>query len=107
MVVAVQRGERPQKPRKAKSLGLSDILWELVRRCWNQSPEARPTAEQLFFYLQDASRSWVPPTEYPVPGDTGFEPTFCDGGCAVTSAQASSLFVLILGVLWVLIFPIA
>ena len=101
VVVAVQKGERPQRPPKPKSLGLSNTLWELVRRCWDQSPEARPTAQQLLLYLQEASRSWVPPPEYPVPDDAGFEPTFGSEGCAVTSSQASSLFVLILGMLWV------
>ena len=35
--------------------------------CWSESPSARPTAQQLLRYLEDASHTWIP-LGYPVPG---------------------------------------
>ena len=45
-VIAVARGERPGEPRDAESLGFSNRLWELVRRCWSESSSARPHQEK-------------------------------------------------------------
>jgi len=64
--LAVLRGERPEKPVDAESLGFSDTLWELVQLCWSESSATRPTAQQLLNYLSPASRVWVPPPVYPV-----------------------------------------
>ena len=69
MVVAVEKGGRPKKPNNAESLGLSDTLWRLIQTCWSESPSARPTAQQLLRYLEDASRDWTPPLNYPIPDD--------------------------------------
>ena len=67
VVVAVQKGERPNKPANAGPLGFSSRLWRLVVQCWDESPSTRPTAQDLFRCLQDISPTWVPPLEYPVP----------------------------------------
>jgi len=64
--LAVLRGERPERPVDAESLGFSDTLWELVQLCWSESNSTRPTARQLLDYLSPASRTWVPPPVYPV-----------------------------------------
>jgi len=64
--LAVLRGERPEKPVDAESLGFSDTLWELAQLCWSESSSTRPTAQQLLDYLSPASRTWVPPPVYPV-----------------------------------------
>ena len=63
--VAVLRGERPEKPVDAESLGFSDTLWELVQSCWGESSSTRPTAQQLLDYLSSASLTWIPPPVYP------------------------------------------
>ena len=69
--VAVLRGERPEKPLNAESLGFSDVLWRLLQLCWSESRSTRPTAQQLFDYLSLAALAWVPPPVYPiVPIDT-------------------------------------
>ena len=68
-MIAVQKGERPNKPVDAGLLGFSDRLWGLVSRCWGKSPSTRPTARELLRYLQDISPTWVPPFEYPIPDD--------------------------------------
>ncbi|KAF9784798.1 kinase-like domain-containing protein [Thelephora terrestris] len=63
---AVQRGKRPKRPSKSKSLGFSNALWKLVVRCLHKSPAARPTAQDLLQYLQRASHTWTPPPVYPI-----------------------------------------
>jgi len=65
-MAAVLRGERPEKPVDAESLGFSDVLWGLVKLCWGESSSDRPTARQLLEYLALASLNWVPPPVYPV-----------------------------------------
>ncbi|KAF9648137.1 kinase-like protein [Thelephora ganbajun] len=65
-VPAVLRGERPEEPLEAESLGFSFALWELVQLCWSESSSTRPTARQLFDCLSSASLTWVPPRVYPV-----------------------------------------
>jgi len=64
-VPAVLRGERPEKPLDAESLGFSYTLWGVVQLCWSESSSARPTAQQLFDCLLAASLNWVPPPVYP------------------------------------------
>ena len=65
-VTAVLRGERPEKPVDAKSLGFSDTLWGLVQLCWMESISDRPTAKQLLDFLSLDSLAWVPPPLYPI-----------------------------------------
>ena len=67
-VVAILRGERPEKPLDAQSLGLSCALWGLVQLCWSETDSARPTARQLLDCLSPASTTWVPPEVYPAVG---------------------------------------
>ena len=111
VVVAVQKGERPKKPSDAKSLGLSAALWGLVLRCWTKSPTARPAAQELLRYLENASRTWVPPPEYPIPDGLGGggapDSTSEDEQRPKTGVRACSLFVIVAGMLWALIFPFA
>ena len=63
---AILKGERPERPLDAESLGFSDALWELVESCWSESMSARPTAQRLFDCLSPASLAWIPPPVYPV-----------------------------------------
>ena len=100
MVIAVQKGGRPRKPVNAESLGLSDPLWQLTRKCWSEPPSTRPTAQQLLHCLEDASRTWVPPLEYPISGGldggAGLDLTSGDERSIVAIALASCLFVLLI-----------
>ena len=68
VMLNVLRGERPEKPHGAESLGFSDELWGLVRLCWSESSSTRPTAQQLFHCLSSASANWAPPPVYPDDG---------------------------------------
>ena len=65
-VVAVLRGQRPERPLDAESLGFSDTLWGLVQLCWSESSSDRPSAVQLLDHLSTISPAWVPPLVYPV-----------------------------------------
>jgi serine/threonine protein kinase len=108
-VIAVREGERPGKPLNSESLGFSDALWRSMTACWSKSSSARPTAQQLLHYFQHASHTWVAPPEYPIhdnlDGGEGLDFTSNDGWSKVAGALANSLFVLMLGALWVLSFP--
>ena len=61
----VLRGERPEKPPDAGSLGFSDTLWGLVQSCWGEKSSTRPTARELLDHLSIISPTWRPPTVYP------------------------------------------
>lgn len=38
----IRSGERPNRPAGSERLGLSDALWEITQKCWDDSPELRP-----------------------------------------------------------------
>jgi len=77
--------------------------------CWNRSPSARPTAQELLRDLQDASYAWVPPLEYPIPEghdeESGLDLTPGNERSIATGALTSGLFVLIVSVLCALFLP--
>ena len=71
--LAVWGGEHPDRPPHTESLGFSDRLWELSLQCWDKSPSARPTAQELLHCLQGISNTWTPSLEYPVSGSLSEE----------------------------------
>jgi len=111
VISVVQRGGRPRRPPHAVTLGFSDALWRLVRMCWSKSPSDRPTAQQLLRCLEDASHTWVPPLEYPIPGGRGdgggVNYTFRDERARLVGALTRSLrlFALTASMLYVLSLP--
>jgi len=78
--------------------------------CWSESPSARPTAQELLHHLQDASHTWVPPIEYPIPEGhgEGEEPDLTpdDEQSIATGALTSGFFVLVVGMLCAFLLPI-
>ena len=84
-IPAVVRGERPEKPSQAESLGLSDALWELVLSCWNESSATRPTAQELLDCLSIVSQTWDPLKA----ADLGYPATVADNS-GTTSSDSSS-----------------
>ncbi|KAF9642658.1 kinase-like protein, partial [Thelephora ganbajun] len=48
----VRSGERPNRPTRTVSLGLSDTLWEMIQKCWNESPELRPGIVDILDYTR-------------------------------------------------------
>jgi len=63
--VVVQEGKRPDKPQNASSIGLSDLLWSFVQRCWDADMKLRPGAGEVVAHLGAAAATWgelVPPS---------------------------------------------
>jgi serine/threonine protein kinase len=52
----VQRGVRYLRPP-----GITDYLWELVKRCWSHRPEDRPTSAVIVEELKSHRSEWVIP----------------------------------------------
>ena len=73
VVIAVREGEHPKRPLHVESPRFSDRLWKLLLRCWDKSPSARPTAQELLHCLQDISHPWVPSHQYPISDGLGEE----------------------------------
>ncbi|KZT71410.1 kinase-like protein [Daedalea quercina L-15889] len=46
-------GKRPLRPLEAKSLGLSDEVWEVMERCWREDRLRRP---RIYVVLQDLKK---------------------------------------------------
>ena len=46
-------GERPARPREAQGLGLTDSIWNMMVRCWDQDPAQRPTMREAVRILRE------------------------------------------------------
>lgn len=67
LFAVILSGKRPTKPEPGDlafvNLGLTEELWELMERCWQEEPDQRPTAKDiqghpLFASLQDNRLSY-------------------------------------------------
>ena len=47
IVRAVILGERPAKPENAEEVGMTDTLWNLLRKCWKEDRKRRPDILQV------------------------------------------------------------
>lgn len=47
VVIMIAKGERPQKPPAAETLGLVSTVWKLTEECWNQNPDRRPDIDNV------------------------------------------------------------
>jgi hypothetical protein len=52
-------GERPQRPRDSEKLGFSDQVWEVLQKCWEKTPTARPPIDVVSACLKRAAETWV------------------------------------------------
>ena len=79
--LAIMGGERPPRP---THLALTDRLWLLLQRCWNQDPQLRPNiSEVLRVLVPSVPYSIGLPTlddEKELPGSGATSPaiSFCD-----------------------------
>lgn len=53
MVILAIASDQMCKPEDHPGLPADDPLWQLLRRCWNPDPQARPTAAQLIEEVRD------------------------------------------------------
>lgn len=61
VMVKVLKGERPVKPRDTEGRWFTDEIWNVLELCWKHSPGDRPRVEDVFYCLEEVSRSWLPP----------------------------------------------
>ena len=85
----LNRGEHPNRPLHAQTLGFSDALWELVMLCWSRTSSSRPTARKLLDCLSRASPNWVPPAEYPIPATDASSTTDSESNWSGSSHEES------------------
>jgi len=48
----VMKGVRPDRPLHTISLGLSDVIWELMTQCWRHNPSKRPSMPHVVNAMQ-------------------------------------------------------
>jgi len=53
VILAVTSGERPPKPEKAEEIGITEVLWNFLRECWEEDRMARPTIIQVLGKFQE------------------------------------------------------
>jgi hypothetical protein len=51
VAVGIISGKRPPRP---MHLGLTDGLWEITERCWDQDPQRRPEISEVIICVQSA-----------------------------------------------------
>ena len=51
----ISQGIRPSKPSNAREIGLTDPIWRLTCKCWNQDPSKRPNVEKVVRKLENAA----------------------------------------------------
>ena len=47
VIHAVISGERPPKPENGEEIGMTEVLWDLLRGCWKEDRTARPTIAEV------------------------------------------------------------
>ena len=52
------QGLRPDKPENASAIGLSDLLWDFVQRCWDGDRRLRPKAAEVVTCLGKVAANW-------------------------------------------------
>jgi len=43
VMLAVMSGERPPRPENAEEVGMTEIMWNLLRECWEEDTTKRPS----------------------------------------------------------------
>ena len=46
-ILVVISGERPPKPRNAEEIGMTEVVWDLLRVCWREDRMTRPTVTEV------------------------------------------------------------
>ena len=44
---AVMSGGRPPKPENAEEIGMTEVLWDLLTRCWREDKTTRPSIAEV------------------------------------------------------------
>ena len=52
-------GQRPSRPPNREILGLSEDVWILAEKCWDENPNFRPHVADILFFFEAASCHWA------------------------------------------------
>jgi serine/threonine protein kinase len=56
--LAIRDGKLPTRPDQGISVrGLSNVMWDLMERCWNRDPGSRPSMSEIREAIQNMHRS--------------------------------------------------
>jgi len=62
VIVRILKGERPERPQGVNGKWLTNEVWGILERCWKSTPRDRPKIKDVLECLNNASRSWTPPS---------------------------------------------
>ena len=60
----IMDGKRPARPREAQGLSLTDSVWDMTVRCWDQDPAQRLMTTEVVQLLREWPVSSLPPRNY-------------------------------------------
>lgn len=60
-MLSVLKGNRPERPKDAATIGLSDYLWQIAEDCWTEKCAERITIQAVFEQLNEITGHWVSP----------------------------------------------
>ncbi|KAF9789502.1 kinase-like domain-containing protein [Thelephora terrestris] len=60
---AIMNKERPKRP---THLGLTESLWGLVQKCWNDAAEGRPEMKDVIELLEQTAREYITSSDKPL-----------------------------------------
>jgi len=55
VIFRTMNGARPPRPEEARRLGLSDKVWEMIKKCWQQDPGERPNVSVVIDCFKKAT----------------------------------------------------
>ena len=54
----VSLGYRPNKPKNAENIGISEALWKLIQKCWDGDRNRRPGIQEVVVGVGNAAGNW-------------------------------------------------
>ena len=70
IIRAVISGERPAKPEDAEEIGMTEVVWNLLRECWREDRMTRPNISDILLWVDEiVSRPPTPPHVQVTSGD--------------------------------------
>ena len=66
---AIIEGVRPERPKDAEVIGLSDALWKLIQACWSEDRTQRPSIRVIVDVVDAAAAKWNIPMSPSGPQD--------------------------------------
>jgi len=58
LAARVSSGFRPDKPANAEAIGISESLWKLIQKCWDNERTKRPQIQEVVGGVADSAANW-------------------------------------------------